>query len=257
MPMATSCISAKRREIMPTPILSLKAVTKHFGGVTALENVSFDVAENEVVGLMGPNGAGKTTLLNVIAGAFPPDAGTIRFNGKDITRRSAHKSCRMGIGRTYQISQPFVSLSVADNLRVAAIYGQGRGRRRMPDFDKILEMTGLLDRRDQLAVELPILSLKKLELARALACHPRLVLLDEIAAGLTAPEIPRVLETIAGIKAMGITIIIVEHIMKVMMNAVDRIVVLDKGAILCSGTVDEVVNDCRVVEAYFGTSEEQ
>lgn len=238
---------------MPEPILSLKAVTKHFGGVAALDDVGFDVAENEVVGLMGPNGAGKTTLLNVIAGNFPPDSGTIHFRGKDITRHPTHQSCKMGISRTYQIPQPFVSLSVKDNLRVPEIFGQRSGLKSGPNLDLILEMTGLEDRKDLLAGDLSILSLKKLELARALACHPRLVLLDEIAAGLTDPEIPQILKTITGIKTLGITIILVEHIMKVMMNAVDRIIVLDKGTTLCSGTADEVVNDARVIEAYFGT----
>lgn len=234
------------------PILSLNGITKRFGGVVALESVSFDVAENEIVGLMGPNGAGKTTLLNTIAGDFPPDAGTIRFKGRDITGHPAHRSCKLGIGRTYQIPQPFVTLSVYDNLRVAAVFGQRRGATGAPDFDKILAMAGLGGRKDQPAGELPILSLKKLELARALAGDPQLILLDEIAAGLTDPEIPDVLETIAEIRSMGITIILVEHVMKVMMTAVDRIVVLDKGATLCTGTADEVVNDPRVVEAYFG-----
>ena len=237
---------------MTEPILSLKSITKHFGGVIALENVSLDVAENEIVGLMGPNGAGKTTLLNIIAGTFPPDSGTIHFRGKDISRHPASKSCKLGIGRTFQIPQPFVSLSVMDNLRVAAVFGQHRMAKGVTDFDMIIEMTGLEDRKDQPAGDLPILSLKKLELARALACRPRLILLDEIAAGLTDPEIPRILETIAEIRAMGITVIIVEHIMKVMMQAVDRIVVMDKGSTLCSGNAEEVVNDCRVVEAYFG-----
>lgn len=238
---------------MQESILTLKNVTKHFGGVAALENVSFDVAENEIVGLMGPNGAGKTTLLNTIAGTFPPDSGTIHFKNKDITQHTSRKTCRLGIGRTYQIPQPFISLSVKDNLRVAAVFGRFHGTKGDPDFEKILGMTGLLDRKDQLAGDLPILSLKKLELARTLACEPKLILLDEVAAGLIDSEISRILETIAEIRAMGITIIIVEHIMKVMMNAVDRIVVLDKGTILCSGCVDEVINDSRVVEAYFGT----
>lgn len=238
---------------MQEPILSLKNITKHFGGVVALEDVSLDVAENEIVGLMGPNGAGKTTLLNIIAGTFLPDSGTIRFRGKDITRHPSHKTCKLGIGRTYQIPQPFVSLSTMDNLQVAAVFGQRHGAKGNPDFDKILGMTGLRDRKDRLAGDLPILSLKKLELARALACEPGLILLDEIAAGLIDSEIPGVLETIAEIQAMGITIIIVEHIMKIMMKAVDRIIVLDKGSILCSGTSDEVVNDDRVIEAYFGT----
>jgi branched-chain amino acid transport system ATP-binding protein len=238
---------------MSEPILSLNGVTKRFGGVVALDNVSFDVAQNEIVGLMGPNGAGKTTLLNTIAGTFPPDVGTIHFKGKDITGYPAHKTCQLGIGRTYQIPQPFVTLSVADNLRVATVFSRRHAGKGDPDVDQVLEMAGLFERKDQMAGNLPILSLKKLELARALACDPELILLDEIAAGLTDPEIPKVLETISEIRNMGITIIIVEHVMKVMMNAVDRIVVLDNGTTLCSGSTDEVVNDCRVVEAYFGT----
>jgi branched-chain amino acid transport system ATP-binding protein len=238
---------------MSDPILSLNSIAKRFGGVVALENVSFDIAQNEIVGLMGPNGAGKTTLLNTIAGTFPPDAGTIQFKGKDITGHPSHKTCRLGIGRTYQIPQPFVTLSVADNLRVAAVFSGCHAAKSDPDVDRILQMAGLQERKDQLAGSLPILSLKKLELARALACDPQLILLDEIAAGLTDPEIPKVLETISDIRNMGITIIIVEHVMKVMMNAVDRIVVLDNGTTLCSGSTNEVVNDRRVVEAYFGT----
>lgn len=238
---------------MLKPILSLNAISKRFGGVVALKNVSLDVAENEIVGLMGPNGAGKTTLLNTIAGTFPPDSGTIQFKGSDITRHSDHKSCKLGIARTYQIPRPFVSLSVKDNLRVASVFGKHCGAKGMPDFANILEMTGLEDMENQLAGDLPILSLKKLELARALACDPKLILLDEIAAGLIESEIPKILETIAEIRAMGTTIIVVEHIMKVMMKAADRIVVLDKGTILCSGTSHEVLNDSRVVECYFGT----
>jgi branched-chain amino acid transport system ATP-binding protein len=238
---------------MSEPLLSLNGITKRFGGVVALENVSFDVMVNEIVGLMGPNGAGKTTLLNTIDGTFAPDVGTIHFKGKDITGHPAHKTCQLGIGRTYQIPRPFVTLSVVDNLRVAAVFSRRHAVKGDPDFNQILEMAGLLERKDQLAGSLPILSLKKLELARALACDPKLILLDEVAAGLTDPEIPKVLDTIAKIRNMGITIIIVEHVMKVMMNAVDRIVVLDNGTTLCSGSTNEVVNDCRVVEAYFGT----
>lgn len=241
---------------MPEQFLSLKNITKRFGGVVALEDVSFDVAKGEVVGLMGPNGAGKTTLLNSITGSIPPDAGSVRFKGRDITGRPPYKSCRLGIARTYQIPQPFVSLSVEDNLKVAAVFGRRYGTKTDHiDFDKILEMAGILDRKGQQAECLPILSLKKLELARALACDPELILLDEIAAGLTEPEIPKVLDTIKEIRSMGITVIIVEHVMKVMMNAVDRIVVLDKGSTLCMGTCDEVINDCNVVEAYFGTQD--
>jgi len=239
---------------MAYSFLSLKGITKRFGGVVALDNVGFDISQGEIVGLMGPNGAGKTTLLNIIAGDFAPDKGRIFFKNKDITGHASHNSCKLGISRTYQIPQPFVSLSVADHLRVASVFGKRTGEGNIEtDFEKILTMAGLWDQKDQLAGNLPTLSLKRLELARALACEPELILLDEIAAGLTDPEIPRVLETINEIRDMGITIIIVEHVMKVMMGAVGRIIVLDKGTILCSGSTDEVMNDSKVVEAYFGT----
>ena len=239
---------------MADPILSLNGITKRFGGVVALENVSFDVGENEIVGLMGPNGAGKTTLLSTIDGTLAPDSGVIRYKGRKITGLPPYKTCKLGIGRTFQIPQPFVTLSVFDNLRVAAVFGQGRCRKAGSlNLDYILELAGLEERKHQLAGGLPILSLKKLELARALACDCQLVLLDEIAAGLTDPEIPQVLETIEKIRSMGKAIIIVEHVMKVLTNAVDRIVVLDKGCVLCGGSTDEVMCDARVVEAYFGT----
>ncbi|MGD9212825.1 MAG: ABC transporter ATP-binding protein [Desulfobacteraceae bacterium] len=238
---------------MAKKFLSLKNITKRFGGIVALNNIGFDVKKGEVVGLMGPNGAGKTTLLNIIAGAFAPDAGSINFKGKDITGSPSHMVCKMGIGRTFQIPQPFVSLSVEDNLRVASTFGRPQGIIGVrEDFDEILKMAGLLERKKQITQTLPILSLKKLELARALACEPELILLDEIAAGLTDPEIPKVLETIGMIRDKGITVLIVEHVMKVMMNAVDRIVVMDKGTYLCEGTTDEVINDKQVIEAYFG-----
>ena len=238
---------------MSTPFLSLNNISKRFGGVVALDSVELTVDQGEIVGLMGPNGAGKTTLLNIIAGEIAPDSGRIMFDGRDITHHAPHDSCGLGIARTYQIPQPFVTLSVLDHLRVADIFSrpQDKTMRSIP-FEDILDLAGLGDKKHTLAGDLPTLSLKKLELARAIACSPKLVLLDEVAAGLTDPEIPKILETISRIREMGITIIIVEHVMKVMMNAVDRIVVLDKGTILCGGSTDEVINDCRVVEAYFG-----
>ena len=220
---------------MQETILSINGITKHFGGVMALHDISFDVQKGEIVGLMGPNGAGKTTLLNIIAGDFPADSGTIKFKGHDITRHPSYKSPQFGISRTYQIPQPFVTLSVWDHLRVASVFGKKAGNASTGvDFDKILDLVGLLERKNTLADDLPILSLKKLELARALACDPDLLLMDEVAAGLTDIEIPKILNTIREIRAMGKTIILVEHVMKVMVNAVDRIVVLDKGMVLCS-----------------------
>ncbi|OGO17862.1 MAG: hypothetical protein A2Z02_00795 [Chloroflexi bacterium RBG_16_48_7] len=239
---------------MNVPLLSLSAITKRFGGVTALKDVTFDVQQGEIVGLMGPNGAGKTTLLNIIAGEFPPDSGRIKFKGRDITGHASYKSCKYGISRTYQIPQPFVSLSVMDNIRVSSTFGKKHGESSAGiDFDKILDMAGLLEKKDTLAGALPILSLKKLELARALACNPDLVLLDEVAAGLTDVEIPKILGTIKEIRSIGKTIVLVEHVIKVLVGAVDRIVVLDKGMTLCQGDADSVINDCKVIEAYFGT----
>jgi len=239
---------------MSEPLLVIDKINKHFGGLAALQNVSFDVKQGEIVGLMGPNGAGKTTLLNIIAGEYPPDSGKIIFKGKDITGHPSHLSCRLGIARTYQIPQPFVTLSVWDHLRVASVFGRRSKTVQELELDRILALANLADRKNTLAQDLPIISLKKLELARALASDPELLLLDEVAAGLTEAEIPAVLNTIKEIRSSGKTIILVEHVMKVMVNAVDRIVVLDKGMKLCEGNTDAVMNDGKVIDAYFGTS---
>ena len=177
---------------MDESILSVNGITKRFGGLVALKDVSFDVKKGEVVGLMGPNGAGKTTLLNVIAGEYAPDAGTIKFKGHDITNLSPHKVCHLGIARTYQIPQPFLTLTARENLLVSAVFG--RQLKRTPaelEDDKIFALVNLSEKRNTLAGSLPILSLKKLELARALACNPELLLLDEVAAGSTEVEIPQ------------------------------------------------------------------
>jgi branched-chain amino acid transport system ATP-binding protein len=238
---------------MTGPILSVRGVTKHFGGLTALRDVSFEVGKGEVVGLMGPNGAGKTTLLNVIAGEYAPDAGRILFKGHDVTKLPAHKICHLGIGRTYQIPQPFVTLSVRENLLVSAVFGRGLKMITAElEDDAIFELVGLSEKKDTLAGNLPILSLKKLELARALARKPELLLLDEVAAGTTETEIPKILEAIRHIRAMGITIIIIEHVMKVLVNVVDKIVVIDKGAKICEDSPGAVMCDAKVMEAYFG-----
>jgi branched-chain amino acid transport system ATP-binding protein len=240
---------------MDNPFLKVDGIGKHFGGVVALKDVSFNVERGEIVGLMGPNGAGKTTLLNIIAGEYSPDSGKIIFNGHDITGHPSYKSGRLGIARTYQIPQPFVTLSVLDHLRVSSVFGKRHGKNPQEvDFDRILELTDLTNKKNTLAGELPALSVKKLELARALAGDPELLLLDEVAAGMTEAEIPKILDTIKAIRQNGKTIILVEHVMKVMVNAVDRIVVLDKGTKLCEGNKDSVINDCRVIDAYFGTS---
>jgi branched-chain amino acid transport system ATP-binding protein len=239
---------------MDETILSVKGATKRFGGLVALKDVSFALKRGEVVGLMGPNGAGKTTLLNVIAGEYAPDSGTISFKGHDITNLPPHRICHLGIARTYQIPQPFVSLTARENLLVSGVFGR-QLKMATDDIDeeRIFDLVGLTDKKDILAGDLPILSLKKLEMARALARKPDLLLLDEVAAGTTEVEIPRILATLREIRKMGITIIIIEHVMKVLVNVVDRIVVLDKGMKIAEGIPDAVMCDAKVMEAYFGT----
>ena len=238
---------------MGEPILTVRGVTKRFGGLVALKDVGFEVSPGEVVGLMGPNGAGKTTLLNIIAGEYTPDGGAIQFKGQEITHCSPHQVCHLGIARTYQIPQPFVTLSARENLLVSAVFGRQLKRTTAElEDEKIFDLVNLSEKKETLAGNLPILSLKKLELARALARHPELLLLDEVAAGSTEVEIPKILATLKEIRKMGITVIIVEHVMKVMVNAVDRIVVIDKGMKIAEGEPEAVMNDSKVIEAYFG-----
>jgi branched-chain amino acid transport system ATP-binding protein len=212
--------------------------------------MTFEVQPGEVLGLMGPNGAGKTTLLNLIAGVYHPDSGRVLFQGRDITRCAPHKTCHLGIARTYQIPQPFTSLLVRDNLRVAATYGRKKGD--TLELDEILDLVDLSKQKGMIASDLATVSLKKLELARALASNPTLILLDEVAAGSTDAEIPRILDTIKQVRKMGKTIILVEHVMKVMVEAVDRIVVMDKGEKIAEGTPGKVMENEKVLAAYFG-----
>lgn len=235
------------------PILFVDGVTKRFGGLVALRDLSFEIQRGEAVGLMGPNGAGKTTLLNIVTGEYRPDSGTIRFNGNVITGLLPHEICRLGIARTYQIPQPFASLTALQNVAVPARFGRRLDKAAAErQASEILDMVGLIEKQNVLAEDLSTVTLKLLELARALASKPELVLLDEVAAGLTEAEIPGLLDTLKRVRAMGITFLLIEHVISVMMQAVDRIVVINEGMKIAEGTPEEIMEDKKVMEAYFG-----
>jgi len=240
---------------MGDPILTVERVNMHFGGLAAICDLSFEVQVGEALGLMGPNGAGKSTLLNIISGEYKPSSGTVIYKRHNITALAPHKICHLGIARTYQIPQPFVNLTALQNILVAAEYGRGLGKAAAEiEASKLLGMVDLLEKKDVFARDLAAITLKRLELARALASSPKLLLLDEVAAGLTEEEIPRILEILQRVREMGITYILIEHVMRVMTRAVDRIMVMDKGMRIANGTPKEVMEDRKVIEAYLGES---
>ena len=238
---------------LATPILSIEGVTKAFGGLVAINELSMLIHEGEAVGLMGPNGAGKTTVINIICGQYKPDWGMIKFRDNDISGFPPHRICHLGISRTYQIPQPFANMSALQNVAVAAMYGRGIGKSAArTEADKIIDFVGLSEKRDVPARDLMAVTLKRLELARALATRPKLLLIDEVGAGLTEAEIPNLLKILEQVRSMGITYILIEHVLKVMMEAVDRITVIEYGTKIAEGTPAEVMEDKNVITAYFG-----
>ena len=237
-----------------TVLLSVQGVTKRFGGLQALTQVTFDLPEGQILGLIGPNGAGKTTLFNAINGVYPPEEGRIIFRDKDITRSKTYDHARMGMARTHQIVQPLNELTVRDNVMVGACFGrenQSLGRA-FDTAEEVLEFVGLATRIDQMAGSLNVAQKKRLEMARALASRPYLLLLDEVLAGLNSSEIGNMVETVKKIRDRGITIIMIEHVMKAVMNVSDRIIVLDYGIQIAEGTPEEISNNEKVIEAYLG-----
>ena len=241
-------------------ILRVEGVTKRFGGLVALSNVTFDVYREEILGLIGPNGAGKTTLFNVITGVYKPEAGKVYFKGIDITGWKPHKIARLGIARTHQIVKPFGDLTVLENTMIGALFGRRHKEISEDEARKIatevLDFVGLGDKKELPARVLNVQEKKRLELARALAEEPELLLLDEVLAGLTPTEVKRMLDLLEKIRReRRITIIMIEHVMHAVMNLADRIVVLHFGRKLAEGTPEEVANNPEVITAYLGDPE--
>jgi branched-chain amino acid transport system ATP-binding protein len=238
---------------MMTDVLSLSHVSKSFGALKVTDDVSLTVPKGQALGIIGPNGAGKSTLFNLVTGNFLADAGTVTLLGRDVTRVPAMERVRMGVGRSFQIPQPFEGLTVFENLLTAAAFGRGKPEAQVvEDCAGILADTGLLPKANVLAGSLSLLDRKRLELARALATGPELLLLDEIAGGLTEAECKSLVTTIKGLHAKGVTIVWIEHVLHALTSVVERLLVLDFGKVIGVGAPDEIMASKAVREIYLG-----
>lgn len=233
-------------------VLRAESITKEFGGLRAIDNASLYLQENEILGLIGPNGAGKTTMFNMISGTVPMTAGKIYINDKYIARPTAHKMSAMGIGRTYQVVQPFSNLTVVENTMVGAFLRTKDPEKAREKSMKVLEFLDLAHKADTPGKDLSLIDLKRMEVARALATEPSILLLDEVMAGLNPSGGLQVMEMIRQIKKTGISIIIIEHVMRAVMGLCERIYVLSQGKMLAEGTPAEVSNNVHVIESYLG-----
>lgn len=235
-----------------TQLLSVENVVKKFKGLVAVDHASLYIKSQEIIGLIGTNGAGKTTLFNVIAGELEPTSGKILFNGTEINSLPPYKICKMGVARTYQIVRPFTDLTVLENVMVGAFLRTLKAHEAKAKAVAILEFVGLSRRSATVGKDLNLPELKRLELARALATEPKLLLLDEVMAGLNPVESAKVMELVRNIRNSGITILIIEHVMKAIMNLSDRIYVMNQGHIIAEGTPEEVVENPAVINSYLG-----
>ena len=235
-------------------LLQLEQVTKRFGGLPAVDNLSFSVRQGEVLGIIGPNGAGKSTLVGLIAGALAPTAGQVIYQGQDISRMAASRRSHLGIARTFQITQPFTGLDVRENVMVGALFGRQRlsRSRALQEADQILARVGLAHKATLKGDQLTTADRKRLELARALATTPQLLLLDEVMAGLTPVEVAQAVALIRQINRSGVTVLVVEHIMQAIMGVSDRILVMHHGRKIAEDAPEQVLSDQKVIEAYLG-----
>jgi branched-chain amino acid transport system ATP-binding protein len=235
-------------------MLELASLSRAFGGLVVIDRVDFKVDEGEVVGILGPNGAGKTTLFNLIGGVMPPSGGRVLFDGRDITAMKPWHRCRLGIGRTYQVPRPFTHMSTFENVLAAAVHGGNMSvARAKTEALAVLDRVGLAHRARVPAGQLGLLDMKQLELAKALALRPKLLLLDEIAGGLTDAECDVLLDTIRAVHKSGVTVVWIEHVIHALRGVVTRLAVLAGGNFIAMGTPQDVLSDQRVKEAYLGT----
>lgn len=235
-------------------MLKVEGLTKQFGGLIAVNDINFEVKKGEIVGLIGPNGAGKTTLFNLINGFYSPTSGKIYFKGEDVTGKKPHKLCKKGIVRTFQVVRPLKRLTVMENVITAAFNRAKTLCEAKQRAQEVLDFLGLLPQSCMVAATLTLASRKMLEMARALATQPEIIMLDEVVAGLNPTEADMIIEKIQKVRDSGITILVVEHVMKVIMSISDRIIVLHHGDMLAEGRPDEIVNNVEVINAYLGES---